>query len=242
MDPFVKLPEFPFVICKVCRYAYTGKEIQQHLREHHKSIQATERSKIIATIQCITGTIQEQSDLVTWQKPPPTIDSIPGTIYPPATRRQAWLRRGRVFNCGWYDTRHKKALPRRAQIDQSPREGGNTQKRAIEAQQVPWHISVQYQRLFSNGPGSSWFEVGFGGQASQAAPEEAAIIDRMNRAMEQQQRRFKIEDKEKIKAADARMDTNPYLEHVGWATHLEEFNPEAMLRLTDPVSKHKHAL
>ncbi|KAH7187386.1 hypothetical protein DER44DRAFT_636665, partial [Fusarium oxysporum] len=87
-----------------------------------------------------------------------------------------------------------------------------------------------------NGPGSSWFEVGFGGQASQAAPEEAAIIDRMNRAMEQQQRRFEMEDKEKIKAADARMDANAWLEHVGWATHLEGFDPEAMLQLTDPDS------
>ncbi|RKK63864.1 hypothetical protein BFJ69_g16845 [Fusarium oxysporum] len=112
----------------------------------------------------------------------------------------------------------------------------------MEAQQVPWRIGVQCQRLFSNGPGSSWFEVGFGGQASQAAPEEAAIIDRINRAMEQQQRRFEMEDKEKIKAADARMDANAWLEHVGWATHLEGFDPEAMLRLTDPVSEHEHAL
>jgi hypothetical protein len=127
-------------------------------------------------------------------------------------------------------------------MDQSPREGGSAQKRAIEAQQVPWRIGVQCQRLFSSGPGSSWFEVGFGGQASQAAPEEAAIIDRMNRAMEQQQRRFEMEDKEKIKAADAKMDANAWLEHVGWATHLEGFDPEAMLRLTDPVSEHEHAL
>ncbi|KAF9769075.1 hypothetical protein IL306_013565 [Fusarium sp. DS 682] len=119
---------------------------------------------------------------------------------------------------------------------------GSAQKRAIEAQQVPWRIGVQCQRLFSSGPGSSWFEVGFGGQASQAAPEEAAIIDRMNRAMEQQQRRFEMEDKEKIKATDARMDANAWLEHVGWATHLEGFDPEAMLRLTDPVSEHEHAL
>ncbi|EXA30741.1 hypothetical protein FOVG_17903 [Fusarium oxysporum f. sp. pisi HDV247] len=45
-----------------------------------------------------------------------------------------------------------------------------------------------------------------------------------------------MEDKEKIKAADARMDANAWLERVGWATHLEGFDPEAMLRLTDPDS------
>jgi hypothetical protein len=38
------------------------------------------------------------------------------------------------------------------------------------------------------------------------------------------------------------MDANAWLEHVGWATHLEGFDPEAMLRLTDPVSEHEHAL
>jgi hypothetical protein len=64
----------------------------------------------------------------------------------------------------------------------------------------------------------------------------------MNRAIEQQQRRFEIEDKEKIKAADIRMDANIWLEHIGWATHLEGFNPEAIVRLIDPVSEHKHAL
>ncbi|EWZ28071.1 hypothetical protein FOZG_18236 [Fusarium oxysporum Fo47] len=54
--------------------------------------------------------------------------------------------------------------------------------------------------------------------------------------MEQQQRRFEIEDKEKIKAADARIDANAWLEHVGWAIHLEGFDPEAMLQLTDPFN------
>jgi hypothetical protein len=73
-------------------------------------------------------------------------------------------------------------------------------------------------------------------------PEEAANIDWINRAMEQQQRRFEIEDKEKIKAADVRMDANIWLEYVGWATHLEGFDLEAMLRLTDPVSEHEYAL
>ncbi|EXL64944.1 hypothetical protein FOPG_18810, partial [Fusarium oxysporum f. sp. conglutinans race 2 54008] len=146
-----------------------------------------------------------------------TTDNRSHTIHSSA-KPEAWMRRGRLFTRGWYDTRYAATLPRRARMDQSPREGGSAQKRAIEAQQVPWRIGVQCQRLFSNGPGSSWFEVGFGGQASQAAPEEAAIIDRMNRAMEQQQRRFEMEDKEKIKAADARMDANAWLEHVGWAT------------------------
>jgi hypothetical protein len=76
IGPFVKLPEFPFVICKVCRYAYTGKKVGQHLRRHHKSIPAEKGSKIIATIQYDPDIIQDQSDLATWPLPPPTIDTI----------------------------------------------------------------------------------------------------------------------------------------------------------------------
>lgn len=119
--------------------------------------------------------------------------------------------------------------------------GGSAQKRATEAQQVPWRIGVQCQRLFSNGPGSGWFEVGFGAPAQQT-PDEAAIGDRLMHTLDQQQRRFDLEDKERIKAADSKLDANAWLEHVGWATHLHGFDPEAMQRLVDPVGEEEHAL
>lgn len=79
---------------------------------------------------------------------------------------------------------------------------------------MPWRAGVQAQRLFRNGPASSWFEVGFGAPFSQTA-DEAAGMERAMHAMEQKQHQFELEDKECIKAADAKTDANAWLEHVG---------------------------
>ncbi|KAI8654430.1 hypothetical protein NCS57_01188200 [Fusarium keratoplasticum] len=119
--------------------------------------------------------------------------------------------------------------------------GGSVQQRAMETQQVPWRSGVQCQRFFSNGPGSRWFEVGFGAPISQD-PDEAAVADRLMQTLDQQERRFHLEDKERIKAADSKLDANAWLEHVGWATHLQGFDPEAMQRLVDPVGEQEHEL
>ncbi|KAF9766798.1 hypothetical protein IL306_000732 [Fusarium sp. DS 682] len=93
----------------------------------------------------------------------------------------------------------------------------------------------------ANGPGSSYFEVGFGAPARQTA-DEAARMERAMRAMEQKQQQFEREDKECIKAADARIDANPWLERVGWAEHLQGLDPEAIRQLTDPVGEQEHVL
>ncbi|KAH7169652.1 uncharacterized protein B0J16DRAFT_245989, partial [Fusarium flagelliforme] len=86
-----------------------------------------------------------------------------------------------------------------------------------------------------NGPGSGWFEVGFGAAATQT-PDEAAMMERAVHAMKQKQEQFEREDKECIKAADAKTDANAWLERVGWANHLQGLDPEAMRQLMDPDS------
>ncbi|KAH7159302.1 hypothetical protein DER46DRAFT_472399, partial [Fusarium sp. MPI-SDFR-AT-0072] len=92
-----------------------------------------------------------------------------------------------------------------------------------------------------NGPASSWFEVGFGAPFSQTA-DEAAGMERAMHAMEQKQHQFELEDKECIKAADAKTDANAWLEHVGWSSHLQGLDPEAMRQLVDPVGEQEHVL
>jgi hypothetical protein len=112
---------------------------------------------------------------------------------------------------------------------------------AIDPSDVPWRTGVQGQRFFSNGPGSGWFEVGFGAPSTQI-PDEAAVTELAIRAMKQKQHQFEREDKECIKAADAKTDANAWLERVGWADHLQGFDPEAMRQLTDPVGEEEHVL
>jgi ABC-type Fe3+ transport system permease subunit len=51
MLPFIKLTEYPFVICTVCRYAYVTKEVESHLKKHHKSIKAAARREIAQQVR-----------------------------------------------------------------------------------------------------------------------------------------------------------------------------------------------
>ncbi|KAI8648166.1 hypothetical protein NCS57_01484400 [Fusarium keratoplasticum] len=239
MEPFIKLPEFPLIICKTCHYAYIGKHIEQHMKQYHRSIRVAERNEITKAIQSDPDVIQTPAELATWPTPPPTTDPIP-FIHPPQSDKLGCGEEGCLYVVG-----SERAMQNHYRSDHgwtNPRgRGGSVQQRAMETQQVPWRSGVQCQRFFSNGPGSRWFEVGFGAPISQD-PDEAAVADRLMQTLDQQERRFHLEDKERIKAADSKLDANAWLEHVGWATHLQGFDPEAMQRLVDPVGEQEHEL
>jgi hypothetical protein len=68
------------------------------------------------------------------------------------------------------------------------------------------------------------------------------MMERAVHAMKQKQEQFEREDKECIKAADAKTDANAWLERVGWANHLQGLDPEAMRQLMDPVGEEEHVL
>ncbi|KAH7254388.1 hypothetical protein B0J15DRAFT_466063, partial [Fusarium solani] len=160
MEPFIKLPEFPFIICKTCHYAYIGKHIEQHMKQYHRSIRVAERNEITKAIQSDPDVIQTPAELATWPTPPPTTDPIP-FIHPPQSDKLGCGEEGCLYVVG-----SERAMQNHYRSDHgwtNPRgRGGSVQKRAMETQQVPWRSGVQCQRFFSNGPGSRWFEVGFG--------------------------------------------------------------------------------
>jgi hypothetical protein len=239
MLPFIKLTEFPFVICSVCRYAYVTKEVEPHLKKHHKSINTAARREIVQQVKDLPGMIEDRRGLLTWPKPPPTTDPIP-YIRPPAGNNLGCSEEGCLVVVGTprgmqkhYHTAHGWTNPQGR--------GRRIMHQPIDPSDVPWRTGVQSQRFFSNGPGSSWFEVGFGAPATQT-PDEAAMMERAKYAMKQKQQQFEREDKECIKAADAKTDANAWLERVGWADHLQGFDPEAMRQLTDPVGEEEHVL
>ncbi|KAG8670796.1 hypothetical protein FPOAC1_004030 [Fusarium poae] len=239
MLPFIKLTEYPFVICTVCRYAYVTKEVESHLKKHHKSIKAAVRREITQQVRDLPGMIDDRRGLLTWPTPPPTTDPIP-YIHPPVPDNLGCGEEGCWTVVG--TPRGMQEHYRKEHGWSNPRgRGGSQQTRRIQAQLVPWRTGVQSQRFFSNGPASSWFEVGFGAPATQTA-DEAAMMERTVRAMEQKQEQFEREDRECIKAADAKTDANAWLERVGWADHLQGLDPEAMRQLTDPVGEEEHVL
>ncbi|KAH7186861.1 hypothetical protein DER44DRAFT_858398 [Fusarium oxysporum] len=178
------------------------------------------RREIAKQVQDIPGIIQNQRGLSTWPTPPPTTDKLgcneEGRIYVTGTIRGIQ---------GHYREEHEWSNPRGR--------GRRLRNQPIDPREVLWRAGVQAQRLFRNGPASSWLEVGFGAPVSQTA-DEAARRERAMRAMEQKQRQFELEDKECIKAAEAKTDANAWLEHVGWASHLDGLHPEAFGALHVP--------
>ncbi|RFN43675.1 ATP-dependent dna helicase, partial [Fusarium flagelliforme] len=183
--------------------------------------------------------IGDQRGLLTWQKPPPTIDPIPH-IHPPVADKLGCDEEGCLFVVG--TPRGMQEHYRKEHGWRNPRgRGRRIMHKPIDPIEVPWRTGVQSQRLFNNGPGSGWFEVGFGAAATQT-PDEAAMMERAVHAMKQKQEQFEREDKECIKAADAKTDANAWLERVGWANHLQGLDPEAMRQLMDPVGEDEHVL
>jgi hypothetical protein len=99
MLPFIKLPEYPFVICTICHYAYVTKEVEPHLKKHHKGIKAATRRDIAQQVRDMPGMIEDRRGLLTWQKPPPTTDPIP-YIHPPTSDNLGCNEEGCLFVVG----------------------------------------------------------------------------------------------------------------------------------------------
>ncbi|KAM7210794.1 hypothetical protein V8F06_013819, partial [Rhypophila decipiens] len=61
MEPFVHLPEYPFLICQMCGYACVANEVATHLGKQHHEIKPNERSRIAKLIGEIPGIIPNQA-------------------------------------------------------------------------------------------------------------------------------------------------------------------------------------
>ncbi|KAK3896525.1 hypothetical protein C8A05DRAFT_20509, partial [Staphylotrichum tortipilum] len=72
MEPFIHMPEYPFVVCKECQFAYIAGEVPSHLRTKHRYIQASERSRIVKIVDNIPGIMQRQDQLRSFRFPVPT--------------------------------------------------------------------------------------------------------------------------------------------------------------------------
>lgn len=51
MEPFIHLPEYPFIICTKCRFACISSEVRTHLQRHHLSIDVRQRAEIIKAVR-----------------------------------------------------------------------------------------------------------------------------------------------------------------------------------------------
>jgi hypothetical protein len=67
MEPFVHMPEYPFVICKECQHACVAGEVTTHLRTNHGRMPAQKRNRIARSIGGIPSIAQRQEELRSFQ-------------------------------------------------------------------------------------------------------------------------------------------------------------------------------
>ncbi|KAK4232748.1 hypothetical protein C8A03DRAFT_48457 [Achaetomium macrosporum] len=183
IPPFVHLPEYPFVICKECRFACVANEVPSHLRNHHDSVKAQERAQIARTVTDIPGIIHSQAQLRGFADPPATTEPTP-FIAPPQANGL------RCDTCGYI-----------------ARRGGNVVKRAKQERTLPWTAGIRCQRFFPTRAGSQWFEVGRGSEVPSVGAVEVAketVEQRITRIHQAQAQRFKTRSRQVIEAGDDR--------------------------------------
>ncbi|KAK3896635.1 hypothetical protein C8A05DRAFT_20434 [Staphylotrichum tortipilum] len=156
MEPFVYMPEYPFVVCTECQFACVAAEVPSHLRTKHRHIQATERSRIAKIVDNIPGITRRQDQLRSFRFPAPTAAPVRFIAAPVSdgircdscgfvVRTITGMRQHCREEHGWVSDWAK---------------GGNVVKRAKEERAVPWTTGVRCQRFFRSRAASGWFEVG----------------------------------------------------------------------------------
>ncbi|KAK4118462.1 hypothetical protein N657DRAFT_583588, partial [Parathielavia appendiculata] len=216
ISPFVRLPEYPFVICKECRFACIADEVASHLNRHHRPIGSKERTEIGRAVREIPGIIHNQAQLRRFVYPPPTTEAIPFIAPPQADGL-------RCDTCSYIAR-----TPQRIQAHCRERHGwrndwqrgGNVAKRAKQERRLPWTAGIRCQRFFPSRAGSGWFEVGRGSAGEAASNGEGETLDqRLERMHGAQVARFQAR-RRGIEDGNDKAEPNRWLQRVGWAGHL----------------------
>lgn len=62
IEPFVHLPEYVVVVCKLCKFAFIANEAETYMRNEH-IISLAERRRIKQAVQAIPSIIRNQDEL-----------------------------------------------------------------------------------------------------------------------------------------------------------------------------------
>ncbi|KAK2758592.1 hypothetical protein CKAH01_05640 [Colletotrichum kahawae] len=150
MEPFVHDTQYSILICTLCKYAVIANEVTAHLRNHHRSITAKARSKVARLVGDIPSIIRSQADLQSFQYPDSTVKPI-AHIAPPQVDGL------RCHSCR-YMCRRVRNMQEHCRVEHGWQndwqKGGNMQKRAMAARDLPWATGVPCQQFFPSHAGS----------------------------------------------------------------------------------------
>lgn len=149
MEPFIHLPEYPFIICRKCRIGLVASEVIGHAKRHAE-ISRQQAQLIRDTVKAIPGVAKDQAGLQHWPLPNPNHEPIP-YIEPPA---QGMLG----CNTCPYVVREVRRMQEHCRTQHGWindwKKGGNVAYRARQVRSpVPWRSNVRCQRIYNWGHG-----------------------------------------------------------------------------------------
>jgi Orsellinic acid/F9775 biosynthesis cluster protein D len=141
MEPFVHVPECPFVICKRCKIGLVANEVINHVKRH-ADISCQRGSAIDQMAKDMPDIAKDQAGLQQWKLPAPDIDPIP-YIEPP-------VQDGLGCNACPYVVRDVRQMQRHCRIEHGWvndwKKGGNVAQRARRVRPpCPWRTGVRCQ-------------------------------------------------------------------------------------------------
>ena len=237
--PFVKLPEYPFVICKICQYAYIANEVETHLRRHHRGMGKGARSRVVYEVKAIPGIIRSQERLIhfalpeSMEKPIPFIkrpqtDGLRCEACPYVARQPQRIQDHCRTVHGWKNDRKRSE---------------NFKSGSREDWAVPWRKNVHCQRLFQTRAASGWFEVQEPSTETPKPEQKAEVMAWIKQFHDTQEQRFKDAEKEAvIEEVNQKLEANAWLGRVGWSTHLNMLDAEQLRATTEPAGDEEGAL
>lgn len=239
LSPFVKLPEYPFVICKICQYACVANEVETHLRRHHHNMGKNARSRVIYEAKAIPGIIRTQNKLQHFQLPDSVEKAVP-YIAPPKTD-------GLRCQACPYIARQPQRIQehcRKVHGWANDWKRSDNYKKSRQGRIVPWTTNVHCQRLFPTRAASGWFEVRApNAEASPDPEQQMEMMDWVKQFHDTQEQRFKEAEKEAaIKEVDQKLEANAWLGRVGWSTHLHGIDPGMLRAMTEPAGEEEGVL
>ncbi|KAG6195332.1 hypothetical protein E4U50_000308, partial [Claviceps purpurea] len=195
LHPFVKLPEYPFLICKICQYACVSKEVETHLRRHHHDMEKKARKQLIDLTATTPDIIRTLDQLRSFQLPEFLEQPVPFLARPMTdglrcnacafiARQPQSIRKHCQTVHGWVNDRKR--------ID-------NFKKGPREDWPVPWTNNIHCQRFFPTRVACGWVEVRQPSTESLETEQQVQLDDWMEQLHERQEQRFNMGPESRLK-------------------------------------------
>lgn len=261
IGPFRYDPQYPFVFCTVCRWAYIGDEVYSHMKTHHKErIKTSERKRIAERIRAIPRIICSQAELCHFPLPERTTKAIP-YIATPASNGL------RCKQCA-YVVCTVRTMQEHCRAEHNWindwKVGGHVRHKMKDNRDLPWESNIRCQKLFQSRAASGWFEVqgthtGGSEEESHSTQQSIAIrgrnttssggisvVHRHNVArlieniiIAQEERFIQGSHTQRVAETDDKTDANAWLRRTGWSAHLDGLDVTELEEMQAPITENE---